>query len=295
VRAQVEALRRIADLEVELYEFPPGPLALLKAIVALLRRRRAEPFDVVHAHFGLTGWAALAAPAKVRALTLHGSELAHRRTRLATRAVLPFIDLPAAVSAELARQAPRARRPYAILPCGVDLKRFSPAPQASARRALDLPEEGGYLLFPADPLRPEKRFDRAVALAQALGCRLLTLGGVPPERAPHYYNAANAVIVPSEREGFGLAVLEALACEVAVAATPVGGHPQVLAGLEGALCAEFSVAGWAAFLRPYLEAERRPPLRRHALPYGADRLAQRVVEGWRQALAQRAEKEGCGG
>ena len=41
-------------------------------------------------------------------------------------------------------------------------------------------------------------------------------------------NAANAVLVPSEREGFGLAVLEALACDVPVLATPVGIHREAL-------------------------------------------------------------------
>jgi teichuronic acid biosynthesis glycosyltransferase TuaC len=37
------------------------------------------------------------------------------------------------------------------------------------------------------------------------------------------------VLVPSEREGFGLAVLEALACDVPVLATPVGIHADALA------------------------------------------------------------------
>ncbi len=59
------------------------------------------PFDVVHAHFGLTAWPALAVPARVRALTLHGNDVAHPRTRLATRAVLPLIDLLGAASPAL--------------------------------------------------------------------------------------------------------------------------------------------------------------------------------------------------
>ncbi len=50
---------------------------------------------------------------------------------------------------------------------------------------------------------------------------------------PLWVNAANAVLVPSEREGFGLAVLEALACDVPVLATPVGIHPEALASVAG--------------------------------------------------------------
>ena len=78
----------------------------------------------------------------------------------------------------------------------------------------------------------------------AAGTELLALNDVEPERVPQWVNAANAVLVPSEREGFGLAVLEALACDVPVLATPVGVAPDVLAGVEGTLCAPFAVGTW---------------------------------------------------
>ena len=80
--------------------------------------------------------------------------------------------------------------------------------------------------------------------------RLLTLGDAPPEEVPLRINAANAVLVPSDAEGFGLAVLEALACDVPVLATPVGVHPAALVGVAGTLCAPFDVATWRAAVRP---------------------------------------------
>ena len=60
--------------------------------------------------------------------------------------------------------------------------------------------------------------------------------------------------MPSEREGFGLAVLEALACDVPVLATPVGIHPLALDGIAGTLCAPFAAGPWRAALAPHLEA-----------------------------------------
>jgi hypothetical protein len=53
VRDQVGALRGLSELEVELYEFPPGGRGLLDAARALGRRYLGERLDVVHAHFGL--------------------------------------------------------------------------------------------------------------------------------------------------------------------------------------------------------------------------------------------------
>jgi teichuronic acid biosynthesis glycosyltransferase TuaC len=304
VRDQVSALQALEGLDVELYEFPPGAGELARAAGALRGRyaggptrsaRRAARFDVVHAHFGLTAWPALAVPARVRALTVHGTDVRHPRTRLATAAVLPLIDLLAAASAPLAAELPSAaaRRRAQVLPCGVDTGRFHPIPRAHARGELGLDRAGAYLLFAADPARAGKRHDRALALAHATGAELLSLGGVDPAAVPLWVNAADAVIVPSEREGFGLAVLEALACEVPVLATPVGVHEEALSGVEGTLCAPFDLARWTEFLRAHLAADDpRVDGRASAERFSAASMAERVRAAWLGALQRSGERAG---
>jgi teichuronic acid biosynthesis glycosyltransferase TuaC len=297
VRDQVAALRRLDGLEVELFEFSPGPRALAQAAIDLRRRygptstlsRRptSPPLDVVHAHFGLTAWPALAVPARVRALTVHGRDVFHPRTRLATGAALPFIDLLAAVSASLAQHLPgaRARRRAEILPCGVDLERFRPLPRAQARAELGLDAERPYLLFVSNPSRQDKRHDLALALARDAGVELLTLGHVQPAQVPLWVNAANAVLVPSDREGFGLAALEALACDVPVLATPVGIAPEAFQQVEGALCAPFDLAVWRAALRPHLHSsDPRIEGRAAVERFSAPAMAARVRDAWERAL-----------
>ena len=288
VRDQVEALRKLEGLSVELYEFPPGGGGLARAAGYLRKRYRGERFEVVHAHFGLTAWPALAVRAGGRALTVHGTDVRHPRTRQATRAVLPTVGLLAAASEALVAELPgrRARARAKVLPCGVDTERFKMMPRARAREELNLEPGTPCLLFPADPARSEKRHDRAEALAAAVGARLFTLGGVDPERVPLYVNAASAVVVPSEREGFGLAVLEALACDVPVLATPVGVHAQALEGLEGVLCAPFELERWRAALAPHLGADDpRIAGRARAERFSATRMAERVATAWRSLLA----------
>jgi teichuronic acid biosynthesis glycosyltransferase TuaC len=170
-----------------------------------------------------------------------------------------------------------------VLPCGVDLHRFRPITRARARAALGLDPERPYLLFPADPARGEKRHDRALEVAGDVP--LLTLGNVDPADVPLWVNAANAVLVPSDREGFGLAVLEALACDVPVLATPVGIHPEALAGVAGAYCGPFDREAWRSVLAPAL-ADEDPRIdgRARAEQYSTDVMAARVVEAWRRLL-----------
>jgi teichuronic acid biosynthesis glycosyltransferase TuaC len=284
VRDQVEALRRIAGVEVEVFAFAPGSPRRYAAAAAMLRQR-GETVDVVHAHFGLTAWPALAAPGRRRVVTLHGTDLAHPRSRPITLAALRRYDVTATVSEALAATVPSwaTRGEVRVLPCGVDLDRFRPLARDEARAALGLDPAGPYLLFPANPARAEKRYDRAAALAGDV--TLLTLDNVDPASVPLYVNAANAVLVPSEREGFGLAVLEALACDVPVLATPVGIAPQVLSGLAGSYCGPFELQSWRDAVKPHLAAiDPRLQGRLRAEPFSADVMAARVLAVWRSII-----------
>jgi glycosyltransferase involved in cell wall biosynthesis len=286
VRDQVAALRRIADVEIELFEFRPGLRAYPLAAVALRRRYSAGEFDVVHAHFGLTAWPALALPAARHVVTLHGTDLRHPRTRRITLAALPRYDLVATVSASLADDLPaEVAARAAILPCGVAMERFRPIPREAARLALGLDPEGPYILFPADPNRAGKRFDRAREIAGDV--RLLTLGAMAPDHVTLAINAANAVVVPSDAEGYGLAALEALACDVPVLATPVGIHAQALEGIAGTLCEPYDRERWASALAPALAA-RDPRIagRERANEFSSDVMARRVLDAWEALFAQ---------
>jgi teichuronic acid biosynthesis glycosyltransferase TuaC len=290
VRDQVAALRRLPGLDIEVFAFAPGDYA--RAAVRLRRRHGRASFDVVHAHFGLTAWPALAARGAARAVTLHGTDVRHPRSGRITRAVLGRMDLVASVSAQLAAELPPAaghRR--AVLPCGVDTERFRPLDRRAARERLGLDPSGRYVLFPADPARPGKRVDRAREVAR--DATLLTLGAVEPAEVPLWVNAADAVVVPSDAEGFGLAVLEALACDVPVLATPVGVHPVALAGVEGTRCAPFDADVWRAALAPHLAApDPRVPGRVRAELWSATRMAERVVAAWAELTGARVYSPG---
>ena len=158
-------------------------------------------------------------------------------------------------------------------------------PREQARPALGLDPAAPCLLFAADPARPEKRHDRAAALAAEAGVPLLTLGGVEPADVALSINAANAVLVPSEREGFGLAVLEALACDVPVLATPVGIHAEALAGPPRHALRAVRARPLARRARAAAGASADPARagRARAERWSAERMAERVAEAWRVA------------
>src|SRR4051794_19294168 len=290
VRDQVEALRSIDGLELEVLTFGIGSREYARAAVEARRRYRGQSFDVIHAHYGLCGWTALSVTHAPHVVTFHGTDLAHRVVAPLSRTLARLIALPAPVSASLARtgRLPGNGEDLAILPCGVNLERFQRVDRRGARDALGLDPDSPYLLFPADPGRPEKRFDRAREVADRAGVELLRYEQRPPEQIPLMINAANAVLVTSQREGFGLAPLEALACDVPVLATDVGIAPLALAGIEGTLCAAFDASRWAGAAAEHVAAaDPRVEGRSRAALFDRTRLAERVFRAY-QDIAARA-------
>jgi teichuronic acid biosynthesis glycosyltransferase TuaC len=289
VRDQIEEIRR-RGIEVEVFSFPRGGRHYVPAARRLRGLLRRERFDLVHAHYGLAGWSARLAGARPLVVSFHGTDVRHSIVGPLSRRLAWRVDLVAAVSRALF--APEDSRPglprvpgSAVLPCGPDLGRFRPIPRAEARRALGLEPGGRYLLFPADPQRPEKRADRARQVAAAAGGELLVGGGIEPERMPLWVNAANAVLVTSDYEGFGLACVEALACDVPVVSTPVGIAPWALRGLSGTLCAPFDADAWGEAVRPHLEAgDPRVAGTHRAAALSAARMAERTIEAYRDIL-----------
>jgi glycosyltransferase involved in cell wall biosynthesis len=152
---------------------------------------------------------------------------------------------------------------------GVDLQRFQPIDREAARRALGLtrftllsvgvldPRKGHDLAIKALALLPEVRLliagigperKRLEELAAQTGVtrRVSFLGAVPQTELKTYYNAADAMVLASSREGWANVLLESMACGTPVVATNVWGTPEVVTAPEaGVLMRERSAQGLA--------------------------------------------------
>jgi len=282
-------MRRLG-IEVEAFEFPRGRHEYRPATRRLRELLKHERFDLVHAHYGLAGWVARRAGARPLIVSFHGTDVRHWLVGSLSRRLAWRADLIAGVSRALFRpENGRSGLPpvpgSAVLPCGPDLRSFNPLPKVEARHQLDLDPDGRYLLFPANPNRPEKRHDRAAELAAACDAQLLTGGSIEPEQMPLWINAANAVLVTSDYEGFGMVAVEALACDVPVLSTPVGIAPYALRGVRGTLCAPFDLDTWATAVQPLLDSpDPRVKGAARATSLSAARMAERTIVAYRDVL-----------
>jgi len=141
---------------------------------------------------------------------------------------------------------------------------------------------------------PDRRA-RLGALAEARGVadRVLFLDRVPDEDLAPLYGAATVCAVPSLHEGFGLPVLEAMACGVPVVCANRSSLPEV-AGAD-ALVVEPTPDGFADALGRVLDdGSLRADLRRRGLRRAAGYTwrctAELTVACYRRAGAARSGK-----
>lgn len=252
----------------------PAPGRAFPGHLRQLFRRAAEEFepDLVHVHQPLPAF--LSIPAhfqKPIVYTFHSSwaeEFKIKSTRLPPlrRAIAPILAgiegrvlaRAAAVNVLSAFSQRELRRLYgrdgAVIPGGVDSSRFRPAASkvsGSRVRLISLrnlvPRMGlpelirAMALLPAHftleiggegPLKSELQ---GLIQSLGLGDRVRLAGHVPDGELPNFYSSGDWFLLPtSALEGFGLVILESLACGTPVLGTRIGAIPELLARFDPA-------------------------------------------------------------
>ncbi len=129
-------------------------------------------------------------------------------------------------------------------------------------------------------------------LIETLGLtnHILLPGYVSNDRLPLWYNAADVFVYPSLYEGFGLPILEAMACATPVIASDSTSLPEA-AGDAALLIPPLDVAAWRDTLHTLLndpdhQADLARRGRRHARQFDWSRTAQQTADSYRRALSE---------
>ena len=300
VRGLLAALRDRPDVDIELLSFG-GPGRVASVVRDALwypggLGRRARSLDVLHCTtfrgpvssrlptvVTVHDLAILRAPeAFPRWHRLYG-KVGLERVLRAADAVVTVSEFTRAETVELAHVPPERLR---VIPNGVDPVFTPEGPRA----------EGEYVLAVAT-LEPRKNLGRAVSAAREAGVELRVVGArgwggvevegwvgeVPDAELAALYRGARCVLYPSLYEGFGLPVVEAMACGTPVV-TSIGTAMEEVAGGAAVLVDPLDVSAIAAGI------EQATARRDELVPVGIERArkltwertADSVVELWRE-------------
>jgi glycosyltransferase involved in cell wall biosynthesis len=300
VRGLLAALRDRPGVELELLSFGgPGRVSSVvrDALWYPVRLgRRARDLDVLHCTT-FRGPVGSRIPTVVTVhdlAILRAPEAFPRWHRLYGKAgltrVLRSADAIVAVSeftgAEVVELAHVPKERIRVVPNGVDAVFTSEGPRA----------DGDYVLAVAT-LEPRKNLARAVDAAREAGVELRVVGArgwgevdvdgwvgaVPDAELAALYRGARCLVYPSLYEGFGLPVLEALACGTPVV-TSRGTAMEEVAGGAAVLVDPLSVSAIASGIGEAISRREElvPVGVERARTFTWERAADAVVELWRQ-------------
>lgn len=321
-RPGLAAHEEMAGVEVHRVWMPGrNPLAWAAHVLATIpaHRRHAADADIFHAQtFACVPPAVLSRRARPRPLvvTLHTSHFLLRARRPLWRPMLRSMvraaDYLLAPSVEIRDVALNLYpHPHSeVLTNAVDTNRFRPRqggrPGGTARILVPrrlYPKNGVEYFVRAMPRivasvdaeawvignGPEHR--RLVALARSLGlgARVRFLGARPNEEMPELLTQGDVAVIPSLMEATSVAALEAMSCGLPVAASRVGGLPEIVDEDVGTLFEPADPAGLAESVIQLLCApdRREKGLRareRVTARWSLDRLVDRHVEIYTELL-----------
>jgi N-acetyl-alpha-D-glucosaminyl L-malate synthase BshA len=255
-----------------LFDHPPYTLALATKMGEVAEQ---ESLDLLHVHYAIPHSVSallarmMAAPRKLPFITtLHGTDItlvgSDRSYLPITRFSIEQSDGVTAISSYLRDRTLKEfeiKRPIDVIPNFVncDLYVRSADPVARAKWA----PHGEPILMHLSNFRPVKRITDVIEIfalvREKIPAKLVMIGDGPDRGAAEYLvrkkrlskdvlflgkqlhvqeqlGLADLFLLPSDEESFGLAALEAMACEVPVIATNVGGIPEVVThGVDGYL------------------------------------------------------------
>jgi teichuronic acid biosynthesis glycosyltransferase TuaC len=290
VAEQVDELRRLGlDVSVLSFDGTEDRREYVRAARRFRRAVRHGSFDLVHAHYGLTGAIAVTQRRLPVVTTFHGGDYSglirwHAGvSRVVARLCTPVVVTPDGIARLRLQRA-------AVIPAGVDTGRFRPGDRRQARRELGLDDGAPYALLLGGRADANKRadlFDASVEAARTTipDLQSLALEGLAREQVVTLMNAVDVGVLTSDYEGLPVAVREALACMTPVVSVPVGGVPDLLANLPGCAVVPRDAARLGTAIAGAVAAGKSQLLRERAEQTSAPAMAKRLAELYAQVLA----------
>ncbi|MHA1386657.1 MAG: glycosyltransferase family 4 protein [Candidatus Helarchaeota archaeon] len=238
VEEQADSLKRIG-LEISIFQIKGrGIKGYFKNYLQLRKKLKKEKYNLIHAHYGLSGLVSVLQLKIPVIVTFHGSDIYRKDIYLISRIVMKLADFNIFVSKRLAKKA-NAKKKYAVISCGVDMETFFPLDKDKCREILGWGKKEKIALFSSSFENPVKNSTLAIKACRMAGVKLIELRNYSREQVNILMNAADLLLVTSFRESGPLVVKEAMACGCPVVTTDVGDVREIIRGVQGCYITSF--------------------------------------------------------
>ena len=286
VKEQGDSLKEIG-LDIDYFLIKgKGITGYLKNYFNLNRLIKTNTYDVIHAHYGLSGLLATFQSHVPVVITFHGSDVNLNRTNfylsfLASRLSDANIFVHESLSKKLSLFSDKAE----IIPCGVNLNLFKPIDKLASRDKLGLDHNYNYVLFSSSFNNKIKNAALAkLALSNFENIILLEMKGYSREEVHLLMNAVDILIVTSHSETGPLVVKEALACNCPIISTDVGDVKELAKGTRNCYIVGYDAKHIEQRIRDILSSNKKSDGRAAVKHFGLEKIATDVYEVYKRVV-----------
>ena len=237
---QAEALKK-QDCVVDYYGLQgKGLRGYLRNLPLLKQKIREFCPDVIHTHYGLSGFFANLQRRIPVVTTYHGSDINDKKVLLLSKVAMRLSAWNVFVSRKTLEIA-KPKKKYTLLPCGIDLTDLQLTGREEARQKMKLGTDKRYILFSGafdNEVKNASLAKEAVALLQGNQAELLELKGYTREEVTLLMCAADSILMTSLTEGSPQVIKEAMACGCPIVSVDVGDVKERTNGVEGCYVAD---------------------------------------------------------
>ncbi|GEO08179.1 hypothetical protein SAE01_06750 [Segetibacter aerophilus] len=274
----------------------------LKAGMKIRRHCKKNRYDLIHAHYTYSGWAAVIGSGKIPVvLSLLGSDaygnfigvnkvsLSSRFSTLSTWLIQPFVREIISKSKNIEKYV-YLKHKSNLIPNGINKRKFNPKTINGTCRC---PNKKRNVLFLGNKKDVRKNYSLAEAAVAKLpfsNVELINPYPIAHSEVPLYLAKADVIVVPSLMEGSPNIVKEAMACNCPIVATDIGDVRWVLGNTEGCYISSFDVDEFSERIKEALifsETVGRTKGREQILKLGLDSetIAKQIIEVYKKAVS----------
>ena len=254
----------------------------------LLKRilKRSKRYDLIHAHYGLSGLLASLQPSIPVVITFHGSDVnLNMRNYLLSLFASRLANANIFVHTNLSKSLKYYPNQANIIPCGVDLDLFRPISKTVARDKLGLDNKETYVLFSSSFDNKIKNASLAkLAVKRVENTILIELKNFSRREVSLLLNAVDLLLVTSYSETGPLIVKEALACNCPLISTDIGDVKTLIAETKNCFITKYDAEDIASKIDVILKSDRMSNGRDKVKHLGLDIIGNRVLNIYRRML-----------
>lgn len=220
-----------------------GIKGYFKSIPKIRKHIKQNEYDIIHAHYSLSAFAASLAGARPLIVSLMGSDVKSKSFyKIGIKIFNVFFWNSIIVKSEDMKST-LGLKSALIIPNGVDTDKFIPINKKEALDFTKWDKNKRHVLFAANPNRYEKNYklaQNAFELINDSSIELHSLINIKNEHMPFYINASDVVLLTSLWEGSPNVIKESMACNRPIVSTNVGDIKYMIKKIDGCYVTSFN-------------------------------------------------------